>query len=297
VTKIDGFALVATRYSSSATSPAQLRYELEGDLEKDPRGSGPEGLVSLLAQTSIWLQTELYVSMPVILPHVVRDNDCRKKLCDIGHTKTKKGNIGELRDLWSTPSPEGYVKDDNSLIKMLSKNLKITSPDATLNGATMGDNWVACHIWPMSETSEPWLNSFVPNLVWLPKPLDVLSDREGHLVQQTLRRTSLERFGAQETSTPVVAKELFDGLRPKPNGGLGFSVRNVFSATAPWSRRRWKKVEDMTRILEARAAGETVEYKSGHSHYDTHIANLEPARVAVLANRLRSYVDDAQKAE
>lgn len=293
MSKIDGFAFASERYGSSAKSLPEFRDEIERDrVEK-----GLDGLVSLIAQTSIWFSVELYVAMPVVLPHVLRDNECRKKLCDVGHRKTKKGNIGELRDLWSTPSPEGYVRDDNSLIKTLPKNLKIESSDAALNESTLGSNWVACHIWPMSKVRDPWLNSFVPNLVWLPKPLDVLSDRDGHPVQQILQLASLRQFLAQSTMAPGHASELFDGLMPRPIERPSFRVRNTFNAPTPWSRRRWKKVECMTRILEARAAGNKEVRKSGHSHYDGHITNLEPTDVSDLAIRLRSYLEETGGAE
>ena len=188
--------------------------------------------------------------------------------------KRAKGRIGEPRDLWSTPSPEGYVRDDNSLIKTLPKNLKMDSPSAALDGETMGGNWVACHIWPMSRATDPWLNSFVPNLVWLPKPLDVLSDREGHPVQQLLRRTSLDYFSTQETAARSLVRELFAGLTPKPTAAASFEVRNTFKSNSSWSMRRWKKVEDVARILEALASGDVAPCRSGHSHYDGHVADL-----------------------
>lgn len=47
----------------------------------------------------------------------------------------------------------------------------------------------------MAKAVDPWLNSFIPNLVWVPKPLDVYSDRDGHVVQTLLRQRSVDLFG------------------------------------------------------------------------------------------------------
>ncbi len=289
--RVDGLTFAARRHGSTAETPQQLRCSIEQSHENDKQDLTE--LTALLADTSIWLPAELYAMMPVLLPHVLRDNHCRKQSCRAGHKKKLKGNIGDPRDLWSTPSPEGYVRDDNSLVKMLCKNLRIVSSNTLLHGAQMGTNWVACHIWPMSTASDPWLNSFVPNLVWLPKPLDVLSDREGHPLQQMLRRTSLDYFNTHEVAAPDLTRDLLGSLKLHPTDAAKFEVRNTFSVNASWRNRRWEKVGAVTQILEAVTNGESRSRRSGHSHYDSHVSELDPRTVAPLATRLRDYIDTA----
>ena len=59
----------------------------------------------------------------------------------------------------------------------------------------MGSEFVASHIWRKVQHVDlasrvPILNSFVPNLVWLPAQIAKLTDRESGIVQQTLQAMS-----------------------------------------------------------------------------------------------------------
>lgn len=136
---------------------------------------------------TIWLPLVLYQKCPVILPWVVRNNKCR--------SYTLKGK--QHPDRWGAPDELGYQMDDNTLIKGIPKSLHIGGPeDSPLVGKKMGNDFVASHIWrkiagiEVLASRHPELNSFVPNLVWLPSQISKLSDREGQIIQDLLKLAS-----------------------------------------------------------------------------------------------------------
>ncbi|MBI2897891.1 MAG: hypothetical protein HYY06_30310 [Deltaproteobacteria bacterium] len=97
--------------AGSSTLSRFLREDLAGDHDVMDR------LVEhVLPRLAIWFHPEILARLPYLLPHVERDNDCRKLICDVpGHIKKSKGRTGEPRDLWSTPTKAGFVRDDNDL--------------------------------------------------------------------------------------------------------------------------------------------------------------------------------------
>jgi len=136
---------------------------------------------------TIWLPTELYQKCPVILPWVVRNPKCRPHKL--------KGK--QYPDRWGAPDELGYQMDDNTLIKGIPKSLPIAGPeDSPLVGKKMGNDFVASHIWreidglDVLASRHPELNSFAPNLVWLPSQISKLSDREGQIIQDLLKLAS-----------------------------------------------------------------------------------------------------------
>lgn len=141
---------------------------------------------NLISTTSVWLPAETFYRMPVLVPWVVRDNSCRKKT-------SKEVNVPER---WGAPDSEGFLRDDNSLINKIPKSLKVQGPkQSPLNGKHLDTGWTASHIWreigtDIAANRDPRLNSFIPNLVWLPKQIAKLSDIDGGLVQTALKATS-----------------------------------------------------------------------------------------------------------
>src|ERR1019366_7004889 len=59
----------------------------------------------LITTMGLWLPLDAYERWPVLLPWVVRDAKCRGN--------PRKGVLEE----WSSPDAQGYLRDDNSLIK------------------------------------------------------------------------------------------------------------------------------------------------------------------------------------
>lgn len=143
----------------------------------------------LLETMAVWLPPETYARWPLLLPWVVRDPSCRGR--------PRKG----VPDQWGSPDERGYLRDDNSLIKNLPRALSIVGPPRSgLSGARIGTEFVAAHVWRRVKGSNvlasrwPQLNSFVPNLVWLPGQIAKLTDREGSGVQETLQAMSWQIY-------------------------------------------------------------------------------------------------------
>lgn len=135
----------------------------------------------LVTSLAIWFRPSFYQEFPLLRPYAVRDATCRKR------------NNPQKIEQWGCPNEKGYFRDDNSLLKNIPSSLKITSPLKDLyNGKTMGNGFVASHIWREVDPSQssdsyaardPWTYSFVPNLVWLPEQVSKLTDREGSFSQ------------------------------------------------------------------------------------------------------------------
>ena len=144
----------------------------------------------LLVDLSIWIPPSFYEKLPIILPYVVRDSSCR--------TKRETGE-----DEWGSSNEQGFLRDDNTLIKGLVRSFKIKSPKVrSYNGSRLGRGFVASHIWRKVRientqiiTSRHFkLNSFVPNLAWLPVQISKLTDREGSLPQRLLQAISYKIY-------------------------------------------------------------------------------------------------------
>ncbi|MCH9681941.1 MAG: hypothetical protein K0V04_10945 [Deltaproteobacteria bacterium] len=214
---------------------------LENDL--DDKEVHRSYVTALVRGAAVWFSVELYQRLPVLLPHVHRDNTCRRLLClDPAHVKGRQGRTGERRDQWSTPTTTGYVRDDNSLIKALPNSLRVESSAPGLAGRKLGGGFVACHIWAMSDATDPWQNSFVPNLVWLPRPFDLYSDRQGHFVQAVLRSESARRYRSRATDAPQETAKIWAALAVPGRGSAGGPTGNEFVNSTRWQRTRLKKI-------------------------------------------------------
>jgi hypothetical protein len=150
----------------------------------------------LFTALGIWFSPKTYSACPILLPFAVRDPSCRKR---------KPGDV----EAWGMPNAAGYFRDDNSLIKGLPRSLRIKSPGNPLyDGRSVGDGFVAAHVWREIDDStaklssrDPVTNSFVPNLVSLPNQVAKLTDREGSFAQTYLQALSAKIY----RHTPVLA--------------------------------------------------------------------------------------------
>jgi hypothetical protein len=119
----------------------------------------------ILALT-FWLSPESVATMPILLPHVVRDPACR--------TKRANSPKGPDKDLWGCANEDGFFRDDNSRVKDIKNKGVVSSPYSHFDGQKLGGGFVACHLWGGdamnggSTTRQNWLNTFAPNLVWMP---------------------------------------------------------------------------------------------------------------------------------
>lgn len=165
-----------------------------------------KGLVKrLIADLSIWLPVNLYKKCPILLPYVIRDLTCRQN---------SKGR-GEA---WGSPNEKGFFRDDNSLIKAIPRSFLIKSRIlASYNNKKLGKGFVASHVWrklrgiDLSTSRYFKTNSFVPNLVWLPKQISKLTDREDSFAQRYLQFLSFKIYGSKDVHPKI--KELWKFLK------------------------------------------------------------------------------------
>lgn len=244
---------------------------------------------ALLAATGIWLPPEVYARTPVLLPHVIRDPSCR-------------GGAGKP-DEWASPNRAGYVRDDNSLIKAIPRSLAVSAPHQKhLNGRRIASEFVAAHVWrecvggPPLASRRPLLNSFVPNLVWLPRQVAKLSDIEGSLVQRTLQRMSwaIYRHLPVEARLEDVVAEAWALLpEPKVHQAHTTSTLNFFVATPQFLATREKKVQAVVGAIEAVLAGNDPVGKVVSKRYDEGLASVSAPALRKLEEHLRRFLADS----
>ena len=234
----------------------------------------PQLLVETMA---IWLPLDVYRHNPVLLPWVVRDPKCR------GNKKT------DVPDQWASPNEDGYLRDDNSLVKSLPRSLGVRGPKGSrLNGSRIGSEFVASHIWRQVDADRsanriPLLNTFVPNLVWLPSQVAKLSDIEGGIVQQTLQAMSrciYSRASVDSQLQPIVTEAW--SLLPQPEAKVEIdpSKLNWFVSTDRFLAVRRARLTTVIDALNMLAAGGQLTHKVVATRYTEGLprVGIEPRR-------------------
>ncbi len=112
----------------------QKQIILAGD-PKNPSRETKFLIEQLLLCGGIWFSPEVYQSIPVLLPYVIRDASCRKI------------NPYTGKDTRGVATAKGFLADDNSSIKGIPRSLNIISRLSEMNGNRMGNGFVASHIW------------------------------------------------------------------------------------------------------------------------------------------------------
>jgi len=261
-----------------------LLYRFFMNLFADSSELSSELPVKMLGSMGIWLPLDIYYEMPVLLPWVVRDSTCR-------------GNKAKgVSDQWGAPNKQGYLRDDNSLVKALPRSLTVRTSDAgPLRGARMGTEFVASHIWRIVNSNDlasriPQLNSFVPNLVWLPAQVSKLSDREGGPVQQALQALSWATY----RHAPV-APHLADivdeawAILPPPRLSLDTVPElNWFETNPRFLSTRRSRLADVIDALERLADGRPLDKKIITTRYTEGLPEIgQPERAALLEHLKR----------
>jgi hypothetical protein len=192
-------------------------------------------LERLLVDLSIWIPIDFYRKLPIILPYVVRDPSCRVKR-------------GSGEDEWGAADSNGFLRDDNSLIKGIVRSFKVKSPKiSAYDGFKLGTGFVASHIWgkvavgnrSMISSRHYMLNSYVPNLVWLPVQISKLTDREGSLAQKLLQALSCRIYRGISMSNSI---SILWNILLCPKELQGFNVDltkiNYFLVPSGWLEKR-----------------------------------------------------------
>lgn len=182
-------------------------------LEEEP-DAAKEFIKKAIDILGVWMDPRYYQELPIVLPFAVRDPQCRHS-----------GPNG--LDEWGSPDDKGYFRDDNSLVKGIVNSMRVVSHTQWLRGFK-GNGFTASHVWreptdySMSHilaSRRPDLNSFVPNLVWLPKQIAKLTDREGSFAQRYLQKLSRHIYGslAVKNDARGLVCDIWNSL-PMPNG-------------------------------------------------------------------------------
>lgn len=247
-----------------------LLYRFFQDLmTEDPEAFAALPMLVLQA-TSVWLPPEVCLRTPVMIPFAVRDPSCRGSKA--------KG----IPDQWASPRADGYLRDDNSLVKGLTRRLRIKSLGSKkLNGAVMGREFVASHVWrkthhALPANQVPVLNTFVPNLVWLPTQVSKLTDREGSPFQQTLQAMSAHVY--RHLVVPDHLRPMWDeawAMLPIPTiDATAFQIRNYFVVDEAWHRLRHRRIECVVNAIEAIEAGKPYNVKDIASRYQAGLGDV-----------------------
>lgn len=241
----------------------------------------------LVESMAIWLPVDVYRQWPVLMPWVVRDPHCR------GNKKK------HIPDQWASPNKDGYLRDDNSLVKSLTRSLAVRGPKGShLSGSRMGSEFVASHIWRKVDADclasrIPLLNTFVPNLVWLPSQIAKLSDREGGMVQQTLQAVSRGIYSSAQVDSslhPMVAGAW--SLLPEPAVTLEVDLRklNWFVTTDRFFATRKARLSSVIEALHTLAAGELLARKVIATRYTEGLPLVDADRRERLLRFLLGFV-------
>jgi hypothetical protein len=264
-----------------------LYYFFQDLLHSDPELASrmPQLLIMTMG---VWLPLEVYERWPVLLPWVVRDPSCRGN--------RRKG----LPDEWSSPDSDGYLRDDNSLIKALPRALTVRGPARSrMSGARLGSEFVASHVWRVVKhdllaSRIPLLNSFVPNLVWLPGQVAKLTDREDGVVQQALQAVAHHIYrDARVRGELREATERAWAMIPEPVvdlQSLDLEALNWFEPTGGFYRTRLKRLRSVIEALEAIEEGAALPSRVVTTRYAAGLPGVASDARAALWGYLKDFL-------
>lgn len=239
----------------------------------------------LILRLGVWWSPAAYAQLPVMTPWCVRDRSCR---------------YDQGPEAWGAPRDDGFLRDDNSIIKKLPLPVVMRGPAGhAFTGQKPWRGFTACHIWrdlPGGRVAgeDPWLYSFMPNLVWLPTWLAPLTDRQGSPVQALLQRTSLELFRHQPIRPEVAsfAGRAWEQLDP-PCAGAALPIDQLvfFEPHADFFRRRIAYLSKFVDGCDAVLAGAGLSKKLICTRYTVGLPALRAEAVASFRDQLASYRD------
>ena len=268
-----------------------LLYRLFTDLvEIEVDHDSPTGLLRRITRgMAVWFSPSLYQRLPILRPWIVRDPTCRP------HRRSGR----RTSDEWASPNDVGLLRDDNSLIKGIPKSLKVQGPPTShVAGGKVGLSWVAAHVWREVNLEElasrnPRLNSFVPNLVWLPSQIAKLSDREGSPVQEALKRVAWGLYRNLEVPGELkTAVEETWAVIPVPSGVTPIDPLslNTFLETESWIGSQRESLRQTVALCEAVVHGYPVPPKGRiPSRYFDGLPRVDRSAVARLLEELGPY--------
>lgn len=268
-------------------SKALYRYLSDG-----LQGGGSSGLpadefaqlvVQLIQRLSIWWSPNTYKRLPVMVPWCVRDRSCR---------------YDQGPESWGAPRADACFRDDNSIIKKLPLSCTIFGPaNHPYRRRRIWRGFTACHIWrdlPDGSVAgaDPWLYSFVPNLVWLPSWLAPLTDRQSAPVQHLLQRTSLALYRETAVASPLLPyiEQAWARLPPPPGEKvLAIDALAMFEPDEGFYQRRVRYLDKFIEGCEAILSGGGAIPKLVSSRYTVGLPKLETGALSAFSDAMAQY--------
>jgi len=236
----------------------------------------------LIAELSIWLPVNIYKKCPILLPYVIRDPTCRQN---------SKGR----EEAWGSPNEKGFFRDDNSLIKGIPKSYPIESKMLpSYHNKKLGKGFVASHVWTklrgthLSATRYHKTNSFVPNLVWLPRQISKLTDREASFAQRYLQFLSFRIYGFVDVHPKIKELWKFFGIPPKFKEEIDFARINFFRVSEDQIAKR---IDVFNRAISIIKNAENLDPTHTKLHGSRYLAGLKNMRKSKF-NELYAWLDE-----
>lgn len=240
---------------------------------------------TLIERLGIWWSPAAYRRLPVIVPWCIRDRSCR---------------YDQGPESWGAPREDAFLRDDNSIIKKLPLTCPISAPTGhPYDARKPWRGFTACHIWrDMPDGTlagaDPWLYSFMPNLIWLPSWLAPLTDRQESEVQRTLQRTSVELFARVRVPVrlrPYTRRSWASLHRPPPGKTLATDALAQFDPDDFFFRRRVKYLDKFVAGSESVLQGKGLASKLICSRYTDGFPQLEIDSISAFGAAIRDYRD------
>lgn len=240
----------------------------------------------LVVALGIWFPVEAYRRMPIALPYVIRDPKCRQPV-----------------DQWSSPTPKGFLRDDNTLVKNLVKTLSVDKEGfRDYRGRRLGRGFVAAHVWRQTKGEAlasriATTNTFLPNLVWLPNNVAKLTDREGSFAQTFVQAIASKVYRKVEVADALQpytdeAWDLLPEPAPFPEQALpDTDDLTFFDVPDSFIERTIHRSQTVARALEAVAAGTAIDKKVLHTRYTEGLPSIAAPDARALSNWLKGYSD------
>ncbi len=238
----------------------------------------------LMSYLGIWWSVDAYKLMPTMVPWCVRDRSCR---------------YDQGRESWGSPRDDGYMRDDNSIIKKLPLPVTVAAPVGhPYDGRRPWRGFTACHIWrelPDGSIAgeDPWLYSFMPNLVWLPSWLAPLTDRAGSAAAGYLQRTSIARFREASVAPGVApyAARSWSMLDEPDAGPRIVDAPPEFRPNPAFFKRRVTYLAKFVAGCDELLEGRSLKRKLICTRYTAELPQLAPPALSSFSNALRDYGD------
>lgn len=245
---------------------------------------------TLLTRLASWWSADAYGVMPVMTPWCVRDRSCR---------------YDQGPESWGAPRDDGFLRDDNSIIKKLPLPVIVSATRGhPYDGRRPWRGFTACHIWrglPGGGMAgeDPWLYSFMPNLIWLPSWLAPLTDRQDSHTQELLQRMSYTRFRGAPVERDVKPYADYCWARlsaPAPGRELDPAVAAEFRPNAAFFRRRVAYLTKFVAGCDEVLASGTMNKKLICTRYTVGLPRVPQTAVAEFGAQMRDYRDAVEAA-